>query len=167
MSKKLHKNRCLYVTVKSQSERAYMCLKSGGKKTFAGKLGMYFVSVQKGYYKNNSASLNTPTRSLRAVSEAYGLAITRGCVSTLRIYTSWWFPPENKLFFMFFVIHSDGKTRSSFGVFNVTVIFTAAIHRVHAPVETYCFEAHLLWRERWKSMSINRLPTKATSLGVS
>ena len=48
---------------------------------------------------------------------------------------------------MLLVLHSDGKTRDTFSVFDHTMIFTAAIHRVHAPVETDCLEPHLMGRE--------------------
>ena len=58
-------------------------------------------------------------------------------------FTSGCFSSEHRLLIVSIVINPDGKTWRTFRVFNHTVIFTAAIHRVHAPVETDCFETNL------------------------
>lgn len=61
--------------------------------------------------------------------------------------TSWRFSPKDELFFLLVVLHSDGKTWYTLCILNHTMIFTAAVHRVHTPVETDCLEANLIHQE--------------------
>ena len=87
------------------------------------------------------------------------------------LVTFWRFPFEHKLLFKLLVLHPDGKTRDTFSIFYHTMIFTAVIHCVHAPVQTDCLEPHLVDTEhvlqKNLSLDIQSNPVNTDNAGTT
>lgn len=58
---------------------------------------------------------------------------------------------------MLHVFHSDGETRDTLRIFDRAVIFTAAIYRVHAPIETDGLEADLVDEKEHRTPALEKV----------
>lgn len=96
-------------------------------------------------HKYMSTSVHSHCSSIFSTILFWGKNLTRLC--RRGSVTFWRFASEHKLLFLLLILHPNGKTRDTFSVFHHAVIFTAAIHWMHTPVETDCLEPHLLGHE--------------------